>query len=556
MAGEQSVIREFLVALGFKTDETALKNFTTGISKASKAALGLGAAVTAMATTIAYGIQRFASNLEQLYFASQRTGSAATNLMAFDRAMQNFGASAGEGLAAVEGLAHALRTNPGNVGWIEGFIGPVKRLKDGTIDAEDALERLGQSARFNALSFPVQSQIAGQWGISEKVLLGLRNGDFSKELARMREEVARLNLDKATRDAHDFEVQWRDIKTQLEGVAITAYDLFTQAFGFNLKDVKHWLDVNGPEIQHRIRETFSEFERVWKTYVKPTLTWIYDKLVELDRVTDGWSTKIGVLLVVLKKIGALDVLFGLGQIAFAFIRISGGITGATLALSGFLDLLKVTTGEGPGGLGTWVNKHLPSSFTEGLGKIEAELAAKFGSKDAQEALAYEDPLRFLELGGHYTQAQAAGILANLKAESGLNPRAENKGHYGIAQWDEGRQKNFAAWAGHDIHGSSLSEQLNFLLFELMQGKEQYSGKLLRAQDNAASAAYVISDKYERHMRGPDEDLKRERLAARIDQTTNINVYSSGNPVDTGKAVADKQDRVNAQLARNVSTAVQ
>ncbi len=109
---ETSVIKEFLVALGFRTDEAALKNFQSGIDKASKAVFGLAAAIETTAVGVAAGVARWASGLEALYFASIRTGSSAASLKAFDRAAQDFGASAGEALGSVEGLAHAFAREP------------------------------------------------------------------------------------------------------------------------------------------------------------------------------------------------------------------------------------------------------------------------------------------------------------------------------------------------------------------------------------------------------------------------------------------------------------
>jgi hypothetical protein len=113
---ESSVIREFLVKLGFKTDEAALQSFEKGIDRATKTVVGLAVAIEATAVAVAAGVARFASNLEALYFASIRTNTAAANLQAYDLAVQNFGGSAGEATASIEGLAHALRVNPGNEG--------------------------------------------------------------------------------------------------------------------------------------------------------------------------------------------------------------------------------------------------------------------------------------------------------------------------------------------------------------------------------------------------------------------------------------------------------
>ena len=85
------------------------------------------------------------------------------------------------------------------------------------------------------------------------------------------------------------------------------------------------------------------------------------------------------------------------------------------------------------------------------------------------------------IGAGWTPAQAAGIVANLEAESSLNPAAVGDGGkaYGIAQWHPDRQANFATTIGRDIRGSSFEDQLAFVHAEL-QTTEKRAGEALRA----------------------------------------------------------------------------
>ncbi|WP_338662631.1 phage tail tip lysozyme [Pararoseomonas sp. SCSIO 73927] len=109
---------------------------------------------------------------------------------------------------------------------------------------------------------------------------------------------------------------------------------------------------------------------------------------------------------------------------------------------------------------------------------------------------------FDRLKGHgWTEEQAAGILANLRHESGRgldNAAVGDSGKaYGIAQWHPDRQENFRRWAGKPIQGSSLEEQIDFINYELTQGAERRAGNLLRRQTTAAGAGQVTSLYYER-----------------------------------------------------------
>lgn len=548
-SGGTNVIREFLVALGFRTDESALKNFTSGIAKASKAAIGLGAAVTAMATTVAIGVERFASNLEALYFASLRTNSAATNLMAFDRSMQNFGASAGEGLAAVEGLAHALRTNPGNEGMLTGLLGQsglqLKHMKDGSVDAEDAVRKLAKT--FQTVPMFYAEQLAAQFGMSEKVMLGLRDPRSAADFLRVLGEVKSQNLEKATQDANRFQTAVRDLTIYLQAFGIQVYDAIARKFGGSLESVGKWLQANGPMLADRIADVLKRVLDL-AVMITPAIKWLVDKFIELDKATGGWSTRIIALLAVLRFLGAGQIIGGVLGLAGAFLRLGGGIAMAATSSSALLVALTALAAWKAGSL---INDQLSDDTKGGIGEFLARTGSYMGVGSAKEAFAVNNPLQFLmdESRGQITRDQAIGMLANFKRESGLSPTAVNGSHYGIAQWDTNRQQNFAAVVGHDIHGSSTAEQLDFVLFEMLKGQEQRAGILLRGQSNAANAARVVSSAYERHNEGTKEEDKRAQLAAQMSNETTINVYGVSDPVAAGNAVAGHQDRVYARAAR-------
>lgn len=161
------------------------------------------------------------------------------------------------------------------------------------------------------------------------------------------------------------------------------------------------------------------------------------------------------------------------------------------------------------------------------------------------------------MGAGWTKEQAAGIVANLRQESGLNPNAsgDNGQAFGIAQWHPDRQANFAKWAGHDIHTASLDEQMRFVQHELTQGAERLAGDALRATVSADLAAEVVSSQYERPADREGEATRRGEAAVTIAQTTNIHVNGSTDPQATARVVASAQGDVNNQLTRNTRGAV-
>lgn len=118
------------------------------------------------------------------------------------------------------------------------------------------------------------------------------------------------------------------------------------------------------------------------------------------------------------------------------------------------------------------------------------------------------------IGMGWSAEQAAGIAGSFQQESSLNPNAVNptSGAYGIGQWLAPRRADFKAWAGKDIRGSSLDEQLAFFQYEVTKGKEKAAGDKLRAARTAAEAARIHSEEYERPGRAEANILARQRYA--------------------------------------------
>ena len=129
-----------------------------------------------------------------------------------------------------------------------------------------------------------------------------------------------------------------------------------------------------------------------------------------------------------------------------------------------------------------------------------------------------DAMKFF-VGQGWTSEQAAGIVANLEAESGpgLNPHATGDGGeaYGIAQWQTPRQDLFKSFIGHSIKESStFEEQLRFVQHELTT-TEKKAGDRLREAKTANEAGSIVSRKYERPRNEEGEATERGKKAEKI-----------------------------------------
>jgi len=135
------------------------------------------------------------------------------------------------------------------------------------------------------------------------------------------------------------------------------------------------------------------------------------------------------------------------------------------------------------------------------------------------------------VGRGYTPAQAAGIMANLDAESGLREhvRGDNGAAIGLGQWHGDRQALFRQLYGHPLEQSSYAEQLAFVDWEL-KNSESKAGGALRLASGARSAGALVSADYERPA---DQAGEMERRGARAEAI--LSEYRPGPAVPTEPA---------------------
>ncbi len=530
---DTSIIKEFLVKLGFEQDERGLKKFTDGVTGATKNVVKLVAAIQGAALTIGAGVSAFASNLERMYFAAVKTGSSAKNLQAIGNAAANFGAQSEEALQSVQSLARFMRETPGSEGFLQALGVETRDVNGKLRDTTDIMVDLGKAMQNKP--YYMAKQYGDMLGISEDMLRAILNGDFAREVEKQRALLKDSGFDNAAEASHKFMIGLRELQTQLMIFAVEVQKALVEKLGMSMEQINTWVRENMPTIAKRVADVLIAVLNVAET-LAPAIGWLIDKFMQMDKATNGWSTKLIVLAGAFAMLGGPAIIAGIMALAGAFGALSVPIL--AIAAAGFAGWK----------IGEWIN-----------GKLNGEPPATGGGKQSQSGKIRKlgntlDPVNFF-MGMGWTKEQAAGIVANLKHESNLNPNAigDNGKAYGVAQWHPDRQANFKKWAGKDIRQSSLEEQLAFVNYELTQGAEKKAGNLLRATNNAQQAGGIVSRYYERPLKEREEALRRGETAVQIAQTTNINV-SGGDPLATGRAVASEQERVNASLTRNLQVA--
>lgn len=190
------------------------------------------------------------------------------------------------------------------------------------------------------------------------------------------------------------------------------------------------------------------------------------------------------------------------------------------------------------------SKDLGGRFYRWLGGMVGGTSNQASTKDVVSQLQ----------GQGWSRNASAGIAANLFAESKFDPTAVgDNGHaYGVGQWHEDRQALFAKWAGHDIHGSSLAEQLKFVDYELRHGdsQAQLAGRALPLIHSADAAGRLVSQYYERPADVAGEAERRGALAGAL----NSSLGADSAPMMAAKD-EDRATRARASDAPQVNVTV-
>lgn len=542
MASE--TIREFLVKLGYQNDDAGLKKFELGIGKATKAVFALAAAIEATAVGVAAGVARFASNLESLYFASQRTGSSATQLRALDQAARSLGAHAGEAIAGVEGLASALRLNPGNVGLLVGLLGKLglqtKNNADGSINAADALLKLTQV--FKTMPFFQAAQFAQQLGISSDLLFKLTQGDLAGKYA---EQLSKMGggLNEGAEDAHKLMDDIRDLGEQFEMLGVAVERALKQKLGFNLKDVTNWMRSHRKDLAKDIAEAAVDILTAAQK-IAEGIGWVIDKLKDWDKETGGLSTKLIGWAVLLKATGVGSVIGGILSLAGAFNKLAIAVAPADAVLATFLagyEVFKAATEDQNVTAGTtpniikfknWVNDLLPDWAKQSAGII---------NNNPGNLLYTEQPnaARIGDYAAFGTPSEGFATLGQL-----IETLGGGKGRNTVSAI-------IKALSGESAGGGDLAGFIKDVAGRTGFGPDQ----ALNLKDPNTLAALMNAVTW--HMQGSNpyqpgtvlDAAKRATIS--VQQTTTIHVNGAADPDRVAGKVAAHQKEVNRDLMRNV-----
>ncbi|WP_371864963.1 phage tail tape measure protein [Acinetobacter bereziniae] len=199
-----------MVALGFKTDNTGLGQMQDAMGGIELKAVALKSALFALATGAVVAVRQTASELDKLYFSSQRIGASATNITAFGNAISQMGGNAESAIGTLENLAEKMRNSPGYEGMINSLGVNTKQANGEMRDRVDVMKDLsGVLAQMPAYQ---ANAYANSLGIDQNTLLAMRDGKFVSNMEKYQKIQEQLGMnDELTKSGNEFMTEYRDL---------------------------------------------------------------------------------------------------------------------------------------------------------------------------------------------------------------------------------------------------------------------------------------------------------------------------------------------------------
>jgi hypothetical protein len=244
-----NVLREFLVSLGFRVDEASMKKFTTSVESVTKSVKTVGLEVAAAATGIIAGVKIISNQMENLYYASQRTGATVGNIMALRYAASQIGLTADQAQGALENFSRTLRLNPGTNSLLDSL----------GVTGKDPAEKFDSFiAKAKQMQPYVAAAYAQLFGIDADTLLMLEQGQDKRLAAEQQyhQKLAAFGIDpdQAAKAGVDFNNSIRSVKDTFNDLWIVVESKLAPVLTPLVNEFERFAENHAGEVAQRIAD--------------------------------------------------------------------------------------------------------------------------------------------------------------------------------------------------------------------------------------------------------------------------------------------------------------
>ncbi len=551
-----AVIKEFLVGLGFQVDEQGLKKFEDGIKGATVAVAAIGAASMAAAGAVVAFVAGVADRLDAVGDAADRIGTTADELMRLQYVATLSGSSAQAATATMENLSRVIGEASMGVGrgaMMFEKLGLKAKHADGTLKTtSEVLADVGD--KIKDLDRAEQIAFLSKLGIDPSMIGALTGGmqQLGAEFDALY-KAAGVDLNQAAEASGAFNDALDRLGMTFDAVRTAVAVKFMPQIARGIDTVRQFLVQNLPKIIRAVEPIFSIILRIAEAFI--TLAGriasgaakIIGWFVKMNDATDGWA---GYLLA--------------AAAAWKFLNLSFLATplGILLSLAAVVALLIddfLTFKEGGDSLIDWgsgfgiVMQGVTAILAGLLAGLVAVKAAIF-AKAAAIAFAQGAMAAWTATVGVFNTVMGVAkiVMAAFNAVMAANPIGLvvlaiagliAAGYLLIENWEtvKGWFSGFFDWI---LAGFNKVKEIGGAIAEFFGfGGSQNVAKATGANPGAPSLA--PSPQAAAAVTGGNQN---------VNQQTQIVVQGAGNPEATARAVAGQQNRVNADMARNMKGA--
>ncbi len=505
------ILQEFLVPIRFKVDQASEAQMRNSIRTATLQSNLLADAIEGAMKSFGQIMAKVASNMDELFFSSQRMRTSAENIKAFEYAARQLGASAGEAHSALEAFAKFMRSNPGSENWLK-KLGITMDGKDNAQLLQEFGQRLSKMPRY------MQQQYAGLVGLSDKMLFALTDpkyAEFAEEQGRLFHKWG-LDVDSAKDKSNAFWESLRRAQMVLATIAIKIEGDLVDKVGGAFRGLSDFLVRHGDDIAKTITAIVEAAAKVGGEFLKGItgtndLDAAFVKILKTIRELSKWIEhlvdQISDLIRTVNKFGeSSGITWLLNRLGYYGPPNENPGTGPSGGAGGVIP---------PGGLRgggdtrNWWQRHAPSwlggkDAPEGGGGGGAGLGPVGGGKPAARSAMMKyamDQLRKEGVPEANLRAAAAHLVGQADMESSLNPRTVHDGGtgYGIygARLDR-RSKMFAWLDANGFARDSAEGQMRYMAHEAMNGKYKATRRILMnaSPDTMTRDSWTITGEFE------------------------------------------------------------
>ena len=290
-------IADYLVKLGLQVDKAQEQRFNAALGNLSKTLTTMAAGLAAAATAIQATVVAVSKSFDNLYFAAQRTGSTVQGIKALSYAFGQIGSSGNEAQSALEGLAKAMRTNPGIGKWLnaQGIATEGRKTEEVLGDIFEQFKKKpyyigAQFAQLAGISEDTFNKASSQWADVKK---------FVKEYEETQRKFG-VDPDKAAKSSNELMTAFRGLMGHVDAlltkITVALQPQLTQI----LKDVGAWFEQHQEQIVRILNQILEAVKGLISDFMAlgKALEPVVEKFVAMAEALTGKSGLEAALLVV------------------------------------------------------------------------------------------------------------------------------------------------------------------------------------------------------------------------------------------------------------------